>query len=48
MRKNSVIGIRLPTGDRQKIERLVESGQYKNLSDVIRGALTRFLKDASE
>jgi Arc/MetJ-type ribon-helix-helix transcriptional regulator len=40
------IALRLSTQEKQKIEQLVESGKYRNLSQVIREALKRFLREA--
>ena len=37
------IAVRLPSKQRQQIDRLVESGKFKNLSEVIRAALDEFL-----
>ena len=48
------IALRLPQDQRQKINKLVEAGKFKNLSFVIREALKEFLEkeeigvDASE
>lgn len=42
---NSRIAIRLPMKERKRIDKLVEAGQFKNLSQVIRAALTHFLKN---
>jgi Arc/MetJ-type ribon-helix-helix transcriptional regulator len=39
----SNIAIRLSTEQRQKIDELVRAGKFKNLSEVIRQALTEFL-----
>jgi putative addiction module CopG family antidote len=39
------VAIRLGPDQKEKIQRLVESGQYKNLSEVVRDALTRLLKE---
>jgi Arc/MetJ-type ribon-helix-helix transcriptional regulator len=38
------IAFRLADDDRRKIEQLIKSGKYKNISEVIRQALTEFLK----
>lgn len=37
------IALRLPKKQRQQIDKLVESGKFKNLSEVIREALDEFL-----
>ena len=39
------IAFRLPSKQRQQIDKLVESGNFKNLSHVIRSALDEFLKE---
>ena len=39
------IAIRLPSKQRQQIDKLVESGKFKNLSEVIRSALKKFLSE---
>ena len=44
MIKNSRIGLRLEPDIREKAEKLVESGKFKNLSEVVREALRRFLE----
>lgn len=36
---------RLPDEMSESVRHLVESGQYKNLSEVVRDALTRLLKE---
>jgi Arc/MetJ-type ribon-helix-helix transcriptional regulator len=36
---------RLPDDMSQAVHQLVESGQYKTLSDVVRDALTRLLNE---
>jgi len=38
------IAVRLPSKQRQQIAELIEIGKYKNLSEVIRAALTDFCK----
>jgi Arc/MetJ-type ribon-helix-helix transcriptional regulator len=43
--KNLRITVRVEAPDRQKVEELVASGQYKSLSDLLRDALTRLLKE---
>jgi Arc/MetJ-type ribon-helix-helix transcriptional regulator len=44
MRKQeSRTGIRLPNEQRQQIDILVQEGKFKNLSAVVRAALTDFL-----
>jgi len=42
---NSRIALRLPSKQRQQIDKLVEAGKFKNLSEVIRAALKEFLKE---
>jgi len=44
MIKNSRIGLRLEPDIREKAEKLVESGKFKSLSEVVREALRRFLE----
>jgi len=39
------IALRLPSKQRQQIDKLVESGKFKNLSQVIRAALKEFLEE---
>ena len=41
---SSRIAIRLPSKQRQEIDELVQAGKFKNLSEVIRVALTNFLE----
>lgn len=41
---NERIAIRLPLEQRKEIDQLVESGKFKNLSQVIREALKQFLE----
>lgn len=38
------IAVRLPSEQRQQINELIESGKFKNLSEVIRAAITDFCK----
>ena len=38
------IALRLPSKQRQQIYKLVESGNFKNLSEVIREALKKFFE----
>jgi len=40
---NSRIALRLPAKERRQIDKLVEQGQFKNLSQVIRAAVKEFL-----
>jgi len=40
---DSRIALRLPSKERQQIDKLVEQGQFKNLSHVIRAAVKEFL-----
>ena len=37
------IAVRLPSKQRQQIDKLVKSGKFKNLSEVIRASLEEFL-----
>jgi Arc/MetJ-type ribon-helix-helix transcriptional regulator len=39
------IAFRLSKEDRQKIEQLIREGKYRNISQVIRAALTKFLNE---
>jgi Arc/MetJ-type ribon-helix-helix transcriptional regulator len=39
--------LRLPIEQRQEIEKLIRKGKFKNISQVIRLALTEFLDKAS-
>lgn len=43
---DSRIAIRLPSDERTKVEQLIREGQFKNISQVIRVALSEFLKTA--
>jgi len=45
MKHDSRIALRLPSNERRQIDKLVEAGKFKNLSDVIRAALKEFLKE---
>lgn len=38
------IALRLPQRQRQQIDKLVESGKYKNRSIVVRDAISEFLE----
>ena len=38
------IALRLPAKERQRVERLIKEGKFKSISQVIRVALTEFLK----
>lgn len=38
------IGIRLSKEERQRIERVLEKGKHKTISEVVRVALERFLE----
>ena len=44
-RHNERIGIRLPSDLREQTESLIRQGKYRNLSEVIRAALTKFLEE---
>jgi len=41
---NERIALRLPSELREKVEKLIEVGRFKNLSEVVRVALKRFLE----
>jgi len=41
---NERIALRLPSELRTKAEALIEAGRFKNLSEVVRAALKRFLE----
>ncbi len=41
-RQEERIAVRLTTKQRQQIKKLVESGKFRNISEVIRRALTEF------
>lgn len=43
--KNLRITVRVEEPDRQKIEALIQAGKFRTLSQVIRTALTKFLKE---
>jgi len=45
---NLRITVRLEDCDREKIERLVQKGKFKNISQVIRQALKEFLSKEGE
>jgi Arc/MetJ-type ribon-helix-helix transcriptional regulator len=38
--------LRIPTKQREQIEKLVSQGKFRNLSEVVRAALDEFLKNA--
>lgn len=40
--------LRLPHEQREKIEQLIKQGNYKNLSQVVRAALSEFLAKQGE
>jgi Arc/MetJ-type ribon-helix-helix transcriptional regulator len=40
---NSYIALRLPASIKTEIEKLVESGKFKNVSQIVRQALIEFL-----
>jgi len=46
-KNESRIALRLPSKDRENIDKLVESGKFKTLSQVIRAALSEFFKEVS-
>lgn len=45
---DSRIALRLPSKERQQIQLLINSGKFKNISQVIRQALAEFLKETLE
>ncbi|MGF3573705.1 MAG: ribbon-helix-helix domain-containing protein [Candidatus Bathyarchaeia archaeon] len=44
-KQDSRIALRLPSEERQKIEQLIREGKFRNLSQVIRTALSKFLQE---
>ena len=44
-KQDSRIALRLPSEEREAIDKLVESGKYRSLSQVIREALQKFLQE---
>ena len=44
-RYNEFIALRLPSELREQAESLIRQGKFKNLSEVIRAALTKFLEE---
>ena len=44
MAKSVLIALRLPSETKQQIDKLVEAGQFKNLSELIRQAIREFLE----
>jgi len=47
-KQDSRTALRLPSEQRQEIDRLVKSGKFKNISSVIREALKQFLSKEGE
>jgi Arc/MetJ-type ribon-helix-helix transcriptional regulator len=45
MNKNLRITVRVEEPDRRKIETLIQSGKYKNLSEVLREAISKLLNE---
>jgi len=43
---DSRIAIRLPSEERQQIEKLIQRGKLKSISQVVRTALEKFLKES--
>ena len=41
---NKRIALRLSSELREKVEKLIEAGKFKNLSEVVRAALKQFLE----
>ena len=35
--------LRLPSGERKRLDKLVESGEFRNISQILRTALKEFL-----
>jgi hypothetical protein len=48
MKKNERIAVRLPSKQREEIELLIQSGEFRNLSIAIRTALEEFLSPNCE
>jgi len=44
--QDSRIALRLPSKEKEQIDKLVEAGKFKNLSHVIRIALRKFLENS--
>jgi len=44
MAKSILIALRLPTEWKEKIDKLVKAGKYKNFSDAIKTAVQKFLE----
>jgi len=44
MNKNLRITVRFEESERQKIDSVIEAEKFKSISDVVRAALTEFLK----
>jgi len=44
-KKDSRTALRLPNEQREKIEQLIHEGKFKNISSVIRAALSKFLQE---
>jgi len=42
---DSRIAIRLPSNERSKVEQLIHEGKFKNISQVVRVALSEFLTE---
>lgn len=43
---DSLVGIRLPSEEKLRIQQLVAEGKFKNISQVVRIALKEFLEKA--
>lgn len=41
--QDSRIALRYPSKERERIEQLIHEGKFKNISQVIRAALSKFL-----
>jgi Arc/MetJ-type ribon-helix-helix transcriptional regulator len=44
MQNEKRIALRLPSEEREQIEQLIRTGNFKNISQVVRTALKEFLK----
>jgi Arc/MetJ-type ribon-helix-helix transcriptional regulator len=47
-KKDSMIGVRLPSEQRLRAEQIIREGRFKNLSEVVRVALQEFLASHSK
>ena len=44
----SRIAVRLPTYQKERVKQIIISGKFKNMSQVIRQALSEFLQDGGD